>query len=345
MLAIAASNGAAPIPFYEDKTNLLVYLDEDDHAQPVLSTADWGIRRAQIQAHFEEVAGKIPARPAQAPAMTEEESVAFPRYVRKKIRLTVASNDVLPAYLLIPKHIEDKAPAVLCLHPTSKFGKGMVVGLGDRPNRNYATELAQRGYVTLAPDYPGFGDYSIDVYARGWASATAKGIWNHMRCVDFLQSLPEVDGDRIGCIGHSLGGHNALFVALFDDRIKAVVTSCGFTKFSKYYGGDLTGWSHQGYMPRIAEVYGKDPARMPFDFTEILAAMAPRPVYINAPLHDTNFDVFGVRLCVAAATPVYQLFGASGNVVVAHPDCGHDFPPAQREAAYRLLDRALRRRS
>ena len=84
-----------------------------------------------------------------------------------------------------------------------------------------------------------------------------KGIWNHTRAVDLLQSLPEVDAERIGCIGHSLGGHNTIFVGVFDTRLKVLVSSCGFNSFFKYYGGDLTGWSHKGYMPRIAEVYEK----------------------------------------------------------------------------------------
>ena len=108
-----------------------------------------------------------------------------------------------------------------------------------KPNRGYAGELAERRMVVLAPDYPGYGDYKIDVYSKGYASATMKGIWNHMRAVDLLQSLPEVDPERIGVIGHSLGGHNSIFVAVFDPRIKAVVSSCGFNAFPKYMGGDL----------------------------------------------------------------------------------------------------------
>jgi pimeloyl-ACP methyl ester carboxylesterase len=231
---------------------------------------------------------------------------------------------------------------MLCLHPTSSYGKGMVVGLGDKPNRGYAEDLAARGYVTLAPDYPGFGDYLIDVYAMGYASATAKGIWNHMRCVDLLQSLDEVDGDRVGCIGHSLGGHNTLFVGMFDPRIKVMVTSCGFNRFAKYYGGDLTGWSHKGYMPRIADVYGKDPGRMPFDFPEILGTLAPRAVFINAPIHDENFEVSGVRDCVKAAMPVFELLGATEKLRIVYPECGHDFPPEIREEAYAFVDAALK---
>jgi dienelactone hydrolase len=168
-----------------------------------------------------------------------------------------------------------------------------------------------------------------------------KGIWNHMRAVDLLQSLDEVDGERIGVIGHSLGGHNSLFVAVFDPRLKVVVTSCGFNAFPKYYKGDLTGWSHKGYMPRIASDYGKDPKKMPFDFPEVLAALAPRTVFINAPLKDANFEVSGVKDCVEAALPVYELLGAKEKLSAVHPDCEHAFPPEVRKAAYEFVDKAL----
>ena len=168
-----------------------------------------------------------------------------------------------------------------------------------------------------------------------------KGIWNHMAAVDLLQSLPEVDPERIGCIGHSLGGHNSLFLAVFDKRIKAVVTSCGFNSFYKYCGGDLTGWSHKGYMPRIATVYEKSPAKMPFDFPDILEAIAPRPLFINAPLKDANFEISGVYDCVNAAKTVYSLLNASGNIVMNNPDAPHDFPSEVREAAYLFLDKEL----
>jgi len=348
VLVILASANAAetdpPAPFYDDKQNLLVYKDAVGETHPIDNADAWSIRRGHILANFQRVAGPVPDDSRKVPLdVRVEEEAEFPAYIRRKITFAVEPGDRLPAYLLIPKGLDGKAPAMLCLHPTSVHGKGMVAGLGDKPNRGYAEELAERGYITLAPDYPGYGDYTdIDVYAMGYASATAKGIWNHMRCVDLLQSLPEVDGDRIGCIGHSLGGHNTLFAGMFDPRIAVMVTSCGFNRFAKYYGGDLTGWSHKGYMPRIAEVYGKDPARMPFDFPEILAALAPRAVFINAPLHDDNFEVSGVRECVEAATPIYKLYGAPEQLQAVHPDCAHDFPPEIREQAYTFIDEVLK---
>jgi dienelactone hydrolase len=261
--------------------------------------------------------------------------------VRKKVTFQSEPGNRVFAYLIVPKNLPGRAPAALCLHQPKPRGKDEPAGLSRDPNPSYALELARRGYVTLAPDYPGFGDDQTDPYALGYESATMKGTWNHTRAVDVLASLPQVDAERIAAIGHSLGGHNSIFAALFDPRVKAVVTSCGFTSFQKYYGGDLTGWSHKGYMPKIASVYGKNPDQMPFDFGELLAALAPRPIFINAPLRDDNFEVSGVDDCVRAAEPVYELLGAKGGIMVVHPDAGHSFPPEVRAQAYDFLDKAL----
>jgi dienelactone hydrolase len=337
----------ADAPFYANKLDLLFYADAQGALRPVTTAAGWESRRAHLLANMQRVMGPMPPDSAKVPLDVQVlEETDCGSCLRRKITYASESWDRVPAYLFLPKKTADKAAAVLCLHPTSELGKGIVAGLGGLPHRNYAVELAERGYVTLAPDYPGFGDYQAArkaLYEHGYVSCTMKGIWNHRRALDLLQSLPEADPERIGCIGHSLGGHNTLFLGVFDPRVKVMVTSCGFTLFAKYYQGDLTGWTHDGYMPRIAETYGKDPAKMPFDFPEILAALAPRHVFINAPLHDANFEVSGVRDCVGAARTVFALYGADDHLETAYPDAEHDFPDAVREQAYAFMDHALGR--
>jgi len=359
-LADTPATGPAPKaapPFYADKSNVLTYVDQAGQVQPVRTPAHWRVRRGHILESMQQVMGPLPPPGNKVPPDVKvvAERIAD-GVIRRKITLASEKGDRVPAWLLIPAGLAAKAPAVLCLHQTIAIGKDEPAGLGGSDNLHYGLELAKRGYVTLCPDYPNFGEYKCDPYAArasqrgstapkgsstGYASATMKGVWNHMRAIDVLEATAEVDAGRIGCIGHSLGGHNAIFLAAFDDRVKAVVSSCGFNSFAKYAGGDLAGWSHAGYMPRIASLYGKDPRKMPFDFTEVLAALAPRPVFINAPLRDSNFEVSGVRDCLAAAGPVYALLGAADKLVAVHPDAGHDFPPAVRTAAYEFLDSVL----
>ncbi|CAN5916859.1 hypothetical protein BH23PLA1_BH23PLA1_38300 [soil metagenome] len=352
-------------PRYDDHTRLLVVKDGQGNEVPVESPADWAVRRAHILAHLQEVMGPLPGGERRVPLAIEIlEEIDEPKFVRKKITFATEPGDRVPAWLLIPKEeslevddpqddlpgpeterqadqIKGRRPAILCPHPTTPIGKDIVVGLGDRPNRDQARELAERGYVVLAPDYPNFGEYKLDVYEMGYVSASMKGIWNHKRGIDLLASLPEVDPDRIGVIGHSLGGHNSIFVALFDDRVKAVVSSCGFNSFPYYYEGNIAGWSHNGYMPRLRADYDLDPARVPFDFPELIAALAPRPFFTNSPLHDANFEVEGVRVCIETAQPVYELLGAGDHLKAVYPDAEHDFPPEVRAEAYEFLDRHL----
>src|SRR5207249_1888475 len=149
--------------------------------------------------------------------------------------------------------------------------------------------------------------------------------------------------ERIGVIGHSLGGHNAMFVAAFDERLKVVVSSCGWTPFHDYYQGKIEGWTSDRYMPRLRDVYGLDPDRVPFDFYEVVAAFAPRAFFSNSPLHDSNFEVAGVKKAVAEARQVYELYGAADQLFARYPDCEHDFPPELRQEAYQFIDSVLKK--
>jgi dienelactone hydrolase len=227
------------------------------------------------------------------------------------------------------------------LHQTIAIGKDEPVGLGQNRGLAIGRELVERGFVVIAPDYPSFGEYKINVYNLGYSSATMKAIWNNLRAVDLLCSVDEVDSARIAVIGHSLGGHNAIFTALFDSRLKAVVSSCGFNAFPFYYKGNIAGWTHRGYMPRLSSQFGLDLKKVPFDFPELIAALAPRAFFTSSPLRDANFDVEGVRVCIEAARSVYELHHRGHRLVAIFPDAEHSFPKAARDEAYLFLDRSL----
>ena len=329
-----------PAVAYPDHSQLLVVRDADGNQRPVKTAADWAERVAHIRANMQQVMGLLHDTARWAPLDVEvvsEEQTAT--YLRRKVRFTPELGDRVPAWLLIPHALPagGKAPAMLCLHQTTGIGKDEPAGLGGLPSLHYAHELAGRGYVCLVPDYPSFGEYPYDFQKQGahYASGTLKAIWNNFRAVDLLQSLPQVHKDRIGVIGHSLGGHNAMFTAAFDERLKAVISSCGFTPFHDYYGGKVAGWTSDRYMPRIRDVYGNDADKIPFDFYEIVAALAPRGFFSNSPLHDSNFDIQGVRKAFAKAGEVYGLLDAAARLTLATPDAPHDFPEAERRAARR----------
>jgi acetyl esterase/lipase len=347
---IAVSNAQQPPPdvvSYPDHSNLMVVRDLQGGEKPVQTKADWVTRLGHIRANMQLVMGPVPNSAARVPLDPEfGPDEITEKYVRRKVKFTPEPGDRVPAWLLIPKNIsaEKLAPAMLCLHQTNNVGKDEPAGLGGLATLHYAHELAERGFVCIVPDYPSFGEYAYDFKKQGahYASGSMKAIWNNIRAVDLLETVPEVDKAHIGVIGHSLGGHNALFTATFDERLKAIVSSCGFTAFHDYYKGDLMGWTSDRYMPRIREVYGNDPNKVPFDFYEIVAGLAPRGFYSNSPTRDSNFEVEGVRKVFAKAEAVYSLFEAKDRLKLTTPDAPHEFPDAQRSEAYEWLKTQLK---
>ncbi len=332
-----------------DKPDLLFYRNSAGIKKRVNNLAEWEQKRGQILEGLQQAMGQLPER-STLPALDIEisDSLKGNNYTRLSISFAVAENERVPAYLYVP-HSKDKMkkhPAMLALHQTGAPGKELVDG-----QDAYAKELAQRGYVVIAPDYPGFGDLKdYDFENDRYQSGTMKGIFNHMRCVDLLRDREDVDADRIGVIGHSLGGHNAMFVGAFDTRLKVIVSSCGWTLMDYYnlgeeaakkYGGRLGPWAQKQYMPLLRDQYNLDAEMIPFDFDAIIAALAPRAFFSTSPLKDSNFEVKGVKEGIAAASTVYGFLGAENKLQVCYPNAGHDFPPEVRQEAYFFLDKIL----
>src|SRR5204862_1651899 len=134
---------------------------------------------------------------------------------------------------------------------------------------------------------------------------------------------PLVKHGAYGVIGHSLGGHNSIYTAVFDDRIKVVVSSCGLDSFLDYKDARPELWMHgQGwcqdrYMASLADYKGRL-ADIPFDFHELIGALAPRHVFILAPLRDSNFKWESVDRIVKAASVIYDLHGVKDRLMMEH---------------------------
>jgi len=310
--------------------------------------------REEIILNMQKVMGPLPERkPLKSSDLQVIDSVNEVNFTRYNILFEVEKNEILPVYLYVPKATGNpkKIPAMLVLHETDLLGRKAVDGQGNKANRSHARELAQRGYVVIAPDFPSFGDtenYNFDT--DRYASGTMKGIFNHMRCIDLLQSRFDVDTDNIGVLGHSLGGHNSIFLAAMDERIKVAVSSCGWTQLDYYnigieaekrYGGRLGPWAQTRYMPLLKTKYNLDNNKVPFDFNLMISAIAPRAFFSISPIRDANFDYRGVQAGIALIEPVYRKLSALENLQVRYPDDEHDFPLQNRKEAYLFIDKIL----
>lgn len=342
-----------------ERDKLLTYRGANGKVAVVKTTADWQKRRAETIAGMVQIMGPLPGAAKRVPLDVRVESETdCGTYVRREITYQAEPGSLpgarVPAFLLLPKTmLEGKAtrPAVLALMPTNaNEGHKPVVGLGalgTKPGRNYGEELAKRGFVVIAPPYPHLGDYKPDLKGLGYASGTMKAIWDNVRALDVLDATPGVAHVGYGAIGHSLGGHNSIYTAVLDERIKAVVSSCGFDSYLDYYAEKPQmwragqGWTQERYMPRLAE-YAERKAEIPFDFYELVGALAPRAFLAIAPKGDANFKWQSVERIIAAARPVYALHGASERLAVEHPDVAHDFPDDMRARAYAWLERWLK---
>ncbi len=295
--------------------------------------------------------GRLPGAERRCPLDVRIESeVDLGYYVRQWLTYQSEPGDRVPAFLLIPKAALGSHarhfPGVLALHQTHAAGQKVVVGLGNSPDDAYGVELVERGWVVLAPPYTLLANYQPDLKALGWPSGTLKAVWNNQRGLDLLAALPFVRTNGFASIGHSLGGHNGLFTAAFDPRLRVVVSSCGFDSFRDYMNGDPAvwrperGWCQTRYMPGLAAYAGRLD-QLPFDFPEVLSAIAPRALFVNAPRHDDNFRWQSVDRVVESVRAQYAAAGASDRLVVHHPDSKHRFPPEERQAAYEFMERAL----
>ena len=357
--AIVASPGFVPetnaASARLDRRNLLEYHKADGTVAPVLSIRDWQARRVEILAGAQAVMGPLPGMEKRVPLdVRVEEEKDFGTYVRRRISFMSEPGSRVPAYLFVPKAALNGGaprPGVLCLMGTSGYKLAdMPAGPNISTNFHDGEVLAERGFIGIATPYPmlGFGGRSglkeepkPDLRGLGYRSGTMKAIWDNMRALDVLDTLPYVKRGGYGVIGTSLGGHNGIYTAVFDERIKVVAASCGFDSYLDYRSTHWkpgTGWSQELYMPHILD-YPRE--EIPFDFYELIGALAPRAIFVNAPLRDANYHWQSVDRIMATAGQIYRLYGVPGVVKVVHPDIEHAFPIEVHEEAYEWLERFL----
>jgi dienelactone hydrolase len=273
-------------------------------------------------------------------------------YTRTSVLIPGESGDPITAYLLMPDTpLRTPTPVMIVLHQTQAPGKDEACGLTGDPEMAFAVELVQRGYICVAPDVIGFGGRTPDgaepyhgahdFYRRHpqW-SFFGKMNWDLSRVVDYIESLDGADAGRIGVIGHSHGAYGALMGAAFEPRIGAVIASCGFTTLRMDPNPER--WSHlTALLPRLG-FYRDEISKAPFDWHEVLACIAPRPLFNWATLEDNIFpNTENLVEVYEQVRGVYALHDTAPHFEGRLVPGGHAFPKEAREEAYTWLDNLL----
>lgn len=322
---------------------------------------------ADARERWLELLGPFPTDvpPLNAEVVTHESIEGIARY---HVRFATEGDDTVTAWLLVPPARDDAPrPVVMCPHSTTQgAGKDRIIGLcgathedpPDAPegSRAYGLELARWGYVTLSMDLmcdgervpPGLKPYNSNVFYEAhpeW-SMVGKSIWDLMRCVDFLHTLPYVDRERIACLGHSLGGHTSLFAGAFDSRIAAVVSNGGQLSWVR----DTDHWSRppdpsgrsvrsytyiKGFRPYI-----EDPdLDIPVNFAELMGMMSPRPLLIMGTEAEATRDQLSET--ISEAISVHGAANGRERITLFTYPGAHNYPPVAKRFSFAWLDRWL----
>ena len=307
-----------------------------DAERPQLDNREsWGELRAKFLARFQTVLGPVPDSTQRTPLELKIKSEEVTEhFVRHRVSYSTMPGFRVAAWLLIPKKSQRPAPAVLCL-PAAAIERSTQQQPAAVVAADYAAELAQRGFVCLVPDDYEFVDDKRVQDVNLFQSRVMKKVWTAIRSIDALEAMPEVHRDRIGILGHAQGGQVALFTACFDQRLRFVVASGSCSTLASFSPAAKQAW-------QLAVTQFGQSQQPPFDFHEVLATLAPRPVYLVAPADDAYFKVDGVAEIAQATRPVYELFGKPDALQVVHPQTPHGFRPADRQAAFDWLEKVAR---
>jgi len=291
--------------------------------------------------------------------------------------LTIASErkadgllERVPILLVRPAKPAGRLPAVIALHGTGG-NKGQLRGL--------LVEFARRGLIGVAIDARYHGDRSggargaqayVTAITRAWKTPAGQPqehpfyydtCWDIWRTIDYLQTRPDVDGQRLGMIGFSMGGIETWLAAAVDDRVKVAIPAIGVQCFR--WSLENGAWQGRARTIQAAhdaaakdlgepevnarvcrELWGKViPGILDqFDCPSMLRLFAGRPLLILNGDHDPNCPLPGAKIAFAAVETAYREAGASEKLkIIVAPDTGHKVTTEQRQAAFEWLGKWL----
>lgn len=307
----------------------------------VKSAADWQKRRAEILADWHRIMGAWPAVIDQPRIEVLETKQREGDVTQRKVLVEIAPGQTASGYLLLPA-TPGKRPAAFVPY----YDPETSAGLSPKPLRDFAWQLARRGFVTLSIGSPG-GDARKPVLSTaakcqplsylGYISAN---MWQA------LASLPEVDSQRIGIVGHSYGGKWSLFGSCLWDKYACAVWSDPGIVFDEtrqsinyqepwYLGLDPTLTRKPGLVTAESPRTGayKTLIEQGHHLPELEALMAPRPFLVSGGAEDPPKRWLALNHTIA----VNQLLGTPGRVAMTNRE-KHDPNEESNEQIYRFFE-------
>ena len=300
----------------------------------VSSRAEWESRAAGMRREILFRAGLWPM-----PARTPLNAQVFGRLERVGFSVEKVYFESLPGFFVTGNLYRPlggnagtsptRHPAILAPHGHAAYGRLEASDVFNEPLR--AASLARQGYVVFTYDMVGYND-SVQVpheyvspEASLWGfSVLGLQLWNAIRGLDFLESLPDVDGSRLGASGASGGGTQTFLLAAVDDRVKVSVPASMVSHFMQ--GGD-----------NCENTAG---LRLDHSNLEFAAMAAPRPMLLVSATGDWTRDT--ARVEYPAIRGVYSLFGAEDRLAHVQYHALHNFNREGREASYAFFAKWLK---
>jgi hypothetical protein len=265
----------------------------------VTTAADWQQRREEIRSDWHQLMGKWPSLITK-PEIVILESESLPSFRRDRIRFRWTPSIETEAWLLVP-HGAKNAPAVL----TVFYEPDTAVGINGKPHRDFALQLANKGFVCLSiGTRETTDDKTYSLYHPNIDSATVQPLsllaYAAANSWHVLAAQPEVDASRIGITGHSYGGKWAMFAScLFDKFACAAWSDCGIAFDDNrpsinywepwYLGWHPRPWRKRGLVTPANPSFGLYPElrKSGRDLHELHVLMAPRPFLVSGGSEDS----------------------------------------------------------
>jgi dienelactone hydrolase len=293
-----------------------------DGGKKIDSLDGWKSRREELRKWWLEFLGPMPAERKGAPKLKVLGEDWPEGVVRQLVEYEVEPGILTQAYLLKPAKQEGKVPGVAAFHSTVNESILQPAGVKGVPEKAFGLRFARQGRVVFCPRnylWPDNTHIAAKEEAEKFqqrmpkSKGMGKMLYDSLVAVDILCSLPEIDADRIGAVGHSLGAKETLYLAAFDERVKVTVSSEGGI------GTKFTNWDALWYLGDAI----KQPS-FAHEHHELLALAAPRPFLL---IGGDSADGDRGWPFIEQALKVYSLYGQQLRVGQYNHKKGHAVPP------------------